>query len=1004
MASYLTGIPEYIPQIQPFVPDFNFLGNVLQTKQSRYDAGHKQMSQLYGTLLNSPMSRDENISKRNEFFKQIDGQMKQITGLDLSLQQNQDYAKQIFDPLIEDKSIVKDMTWTKQWQNELTRADSLRNCVDPDKCGGQYWEGGVQALNYRRQNFMKASTEEALGFSSPKFVAAQNLTAKVSKLLSDSKFKIVKDEIKGGYKVTTINGGDMVASLQSYLTSTFATDPSIQAYFKEQAFVMRENFIANNSSKYGGDEQAELTYINDMYKTAAEGAKNNLLNANKDHDNVKNIKESYTNQIKKDKILPSETNVISDWDMLSQAYDATGTTVKHYEDNYKYAENMGFNMNNVKVMGDRIDSLIGGEMLKNQLFVDATNYANLTSEYKKEPDAYGLAKFNSELSYTNAAKLKGIDLEIWKQKELFKNTQEQKRDNEINGLFDESDPSNKPTGRLVIAAKGATTDEIKGLALKENTIKTQSLQEASKGNMQDFINQLATTMMDTQDADPNNTYLTPTANRLFSYYGIDAKKLLGSPQDRQEAIEQLNKLSYDNAKSLYNEAINILDPNTPSKTNKYSHVWSTMNRDWTKSLWGQTADLRDKTDENLKGFKVFSDRLRKESLKSSNDIGSKYLSKNTELKKEYPGQYKDEIKVNDLKKDLIDYVVNNSLSGIFPMGDDRIRLAAQWARDKKTIDKFGNNSTKVDGIFSDTYYKNNTEFALDNINDLAAEWSASYSGNTVGGKSWTHLEDMGMGNKSNAKMGTAMSFDFNTSYGAANANNRQYANILNNWSKTTNPVARFGDGSELGNDPEAIDITNRVMGDLKNKWTWDTKNKKNINMEYMVQSVSAYNPDFMSMTFKLDKDYLENEVLKTVPIKNKAAEIEKYNRPITVYIPIAEANNIYYNNTQLSNREWAFKEHEPIVIKNSGAGEIEIRNSGKSILITANLITINPKGEKINKNFTISKSYTGLSPDMIHSDWTEKLKKLEQLNNDALIGARNKYGITLEKALSEMTK
>ena len=37
MATYLQGVQDYIPQIQPAQPDFNFYNTVLQTKQNQYD-------------------------------------------------------------------------------------------------------------------------------------------------------------------------------------------------------------------------------------------------------------------------------------------------------------------------------------------------------------------------------------------------------------------------------------------------------------------------------------------------------------------------------------------------------------------------------------------------------------------------------------------------------------------------------------------------------------------------------------------------------------------------------------------------------------------------------------------------------------------------------------------------------------------------------------------------------------------------------------------------------
>ena len=60
MATYIQGVTDYIPQIQPFSPDYNFYSGVLQFKQSKHDAARKQISTLYGSLLNAPLTRDDN--------------------------------------------------------------------------------------------------------------------------------------------------------------------------------------------------------------------------------------------------------------------------------------------------------------------------------------------------------------------------------------------------------------------------------------------------------------------------------------------------------------------------------------------------------------------------------------------------------------------------------------------------------------------------------------------------------------------------------------------------------------------------------------------------------------------------------------------------------------------------------------------------------------------------------------------------------------------------------
>lgn len=109
MSSYLPGNTDYIPQIQPFVPDYNFLGNILQTKQSQYDTNKRKVSDLYGTLLNSPLLKDSNIKRRDEFFKVIDEDIKKISGLDLSLEQNVNAAQKVF------KSFLMINIWLLIW-------------------------------------------------------------------------------------------------------------------------------------------------------------------------------------------------------------------------------------------------------------------------------------------------------------------------------------------------------------------------------------------------------------------------------------------------------------------------------------------------------------------------------------------------------------------------------------------------------------------------------------------------------------------------------------------------------------------------------------------------------------------------------------------------------------------------------------------------------------------------------------------------------------------------
>ncbi len=72
MATYLSGNPTFLPTVQPYQPNLQLYAGALQMKQTQYDTNRKKISDLYGSLLNSPISRDSNIQARDEFFQSID--------------------------------------------------------------------------------------------------------------------------------------------------------------------------------------------------------------------------------------------------------------------------------------------------------------------------------------------------------------------------------------------------------------------------------------------------------------------------------------------------------------------------------------------------------------------------------------------------------------------------------------------------------------------------------------------------------------------------------------------------------------------------------------------------------------------------------------------------------------------------------------------------------------------------------------------------------------------
>jgi len=338
MATYIPGITDYIPQIQPFQPDYNFLGNMLQTKQNKYDQAYTEVSSLYGSLLNSPMLREADVKKRDAFFKAIEQDIKKTSTMDLSLEQNVDAAKKIFQPFYEDKNIVNDMVKTKKYYNQLSKAEGLKNCTDPEKCGGQYWEQGVKELNYKAEEFSKTSDEQALGFDMPSFTPYYNWQKDAVKLAKDANLNVSQDINTGQWIVTKKNGELIQGGLYSLFKNTYGNDPRVAANYKTSSYVTRKDYSKNYAMEYGSEEAAEKVYIQNTlnaYNKQFPTVRQTIQDA---HDNL----NGRNNQLKEKKeaqggvLLPAEQAIL---DTITGQIENVSAISKSLDDNHNNVTN-----------------------------------------------------------------------------------------------------------------------------------------------------------------------------------------------------------------------------------------------------------------------------------------------------------------------------------------------------------------------------------------------------------------------------------------------------------------------------------------------------------------------------------------------------------------------------------------------------------------------------------------------------------------------------------------
>jgi hypothetical protein len=417
MATYLQGVTDYIPDYQPFQPDLNFYANLLQAKQNQYDTNYKAINNVYGSLYNAELTNPLNIKKKDELLKQIDFNLKRVSGLDLSLQQNVDQATQVFRPFYEDKYLMRDMAYTKNFNNTYSAALALNNSSDA-KQKAKYWIPGIKELQYKREEFRDASLEETLNISSPMYTNNEKPIQKYLEMAKDLGIKadVTQPDPTGMYFIRQKNGDLILPTLQKLFMSSYATDPALQQYYNTIAYVDRKDNIAQSAEQnFNGDKlAAEKDYLQKKYNWLQNYSAE--LNEKNEQDlNVTKNKISTTEQQVKDGNVNFKQS--SYFEQLNQALKIDETVAGYSKNlNEKINENTtssvstssgttpGLDLNNMALARLKVDAGVASVNAQNDILAASDAYAYTDYLYDIDVNPVGLEK----MRHSNAVSRLGI--------------------------------------------------------------------------------------------------------------------------------------------------------------------------------------------------------------------------------------------------------------------------------------------------------------------------------------------------------------------------------------------------------------------------------------------------------------------------------------------------------------------------------------------------------------------------------------------------------------------
>lgn len=487
MATYTAAT--FIPQLQPYQPDLNLYSNLIQNSQSQYDTNWKSLNKVYGQYFYADLTREDNTKKKDYLLNQINFNVGRLAGLDLSLQQNVSQATQVFKPFYEDKGLMKDMAWTKNYNSQVGKAQALQGSAD-EKRRSQFWDTGLKELQYKREEFKDATADKAMSMENSLYTPYVNVQDKALKLAKDyGNIESVNLSDDGRWVVKKTNGQVLEEPLQKLFEANLGNDPQVEAIYKTQSYVNRKDYANSNAAQFGGDKNtAELKYLENNFnilKGQSQKRYNALNERSTVYDNkIKDLQRRIDAGDKSPEIKDQldaylENKQINDsvlerskkeYDMMSSGQSSTATTSTGFINPYGDIESLRYKVDNgvaSMLMEKDLDQAAHVYAYRNaKVDMDANPYAVMSDKHKYNmSEIAARVQGQKEVAAFKADLQSKIDADKDK---IAAGTHYKDETGEVVPYEDQS------TTYVMKSAKGTTTDSQKAIDLSRMIVKNQT--------------------------------------------------------------------------------------------------------------------------------------------------------------------------------------------------------------------------------------------------------------------------------------------------------------------------------------------------------------------------------------------------------------------------------------------------------------------------------------------------------------------------------------------------
>lgn len=271
MATYLQNNTDVFPEIDYAAPNYQLMSTALGALTQRYNIGFNKLKTMYSSLLNSPVTNPETEKLRQMWFKKNNEQLKQYSHVDLAVSSNVNSAMSSFDPLVENKSFVSDMNYTRQYQQQAAQINQLKNSTD-EKQRKLYNPLMEEYVLRGMQQLKQAKFDDIPNHSVRNYLAIEDPMTYLDALAKEQNLKIVKESGSGMYILKQTNGENAKQEFGEWAERHLGSG-QYGEYYNRAASVMVDRQIDQKMQLSPGAtreqalEQIALEQVPAIYKT-----------------------------------------------------------------------------------------------------------------------------------------------------------------------------------------------------------------------------------------------------------------------------------------------------------------------------------------------------------------------------------------------------------------------------------------------------------------------------------------------------------------------------------------------------------------------------------------------------------------------------------------------------------------------------------------------------------------------------------------------------------------